>query len=192
MPKLKIVVVDDEPIIRLDLKSMLTNAGYEVIGEGSDGFDAIEECEQKSPDVILLDIKMKDLDGLSAAAYIKEKCPNTAIIMLTAFSNGKYIEKAKENGISTYLVKPINESLLVPNIELAVARQKELIEYRKDLDKISEQLEIRKVVEKAKGMLMKNRNMTEDEAYNYMRNLSKNRNMSMKKIADLVLSRIGN
>lgn len=187
MTKLRIVVVDDEPIIRMDLKSMLTNAGYEVVGEGADGFDAIRICEKTKPDVAILDIKMKDLDGLSAASYIKENSPSTAIIMLTAFSKGAYIDKAKENGISTYLVKPINEKLLVPNIELAVARHKELLEYRHDLNKVNEQLEVRKIIEKAKGLLMKEKGISEDEAYNYIRNLSKTRNMSMKKIAEFII-----
>ncbi len=187
MAKLRVVVVDDEPIIRMDLKSMLTNAGYDVVGEGADGFDAIQICEEKKPDVAILDIKMKDLDGLSAASYIKEKSPSTAIIMLTAFSKGTYIDKAKEYGISTYLVKPINEKLLVPNIELAVARHQELLEYREDLNKINEKLEVRKLIEKAKGMLMKEKGISEDEAYNYIRNLSKTRNISMKKIAELII-----
>lgn len=187
MTKLRIVVVDDEPIIRMDLKSMLINAGYDVVGEGSDGFDAIEICQKLQPDVAILDIKMKDLDGLSAASQIKEKSPSTAIIMLTAFSKGAYIDKAKEYGISTYLVKPINEKLLIPNIELAVVRHKELLEYREDLNKINQQLEVRKVVEKAKGLLMKEREISEEEAYTYIRNLSKMRNMSMKKVSELII-----
>ena len=106
--KLDIVVVDDEPIIRMDIVAMLKNAGYNVIGQGSDGFDAIDLCKELMPDVILLDIQMENLDGLSAARVIGEECPNTAIIMLTAFSNGEYIDKAKENKISCYLLKPIN------------------------------------------------------------------------------------
>lgn len=91
MSKLRIVVVDDEPIIRMDLDAMLKDAGYEVVGEGSDGFEAIELCQKQKPDVVILDIKMDNLDGLSAAKFISEECPDTAIIMLTAFSKGEYI-----------------------------------------------------------------------------------------------------
>ena len=149
MSKLRIVVVDDEPIIRMDLDAMLKDAGYEVVGEGSDGLEAIELCQKQKPDVVILDIKMDNLDGLSAAKFISEECPDTAIIMLTAFSKGEYIDKAKLSRISSYLVKPINEKLLVPNIELAVARNKELHEYKVERDKAEELLESRKEIGRA-------------------------------------------
>ena len=187
MSKLRIVVVDDEPIIRMDLEAMLKNAGYEVVGEGSDGFEAIELCNQKKPDVVILDIKMDNLDGLSAAKFISKECPDTAIIMLTAFSKGEYIDKAKLSRISSYLVKPINEKLLVPNIELAVARNKELHEYRIGRDKAEELLESRKVIEKAKGILMLHNKMSEDEAYTHIRNISKKRSISMQKVSEIII-----
>lgn len=187
MCKLRIVVADDEPIIRMDLKGMLIGAGYQVVGECSDGFEAIDVCAKEKPDVVILDIKMKDLDGLSAASYIKEQCPNTAIIMLTAFSNGDYITRAKNNGINTYLVKPINEKLLVPNIELAVARNKELTEYKQSFDKVNEQLEHRKVIEKAKGLLMEVKGVSEEVAYNHIRMISKARNISMNKVSEMLI-----
>ena len=185
--KLVIIVVDDEPIIRMDIVAMLKNAGYNVIGQGSDGFDAIDLCKELMPDVILLDIQMENLDGLSAARVIGEECPNTAIIMLTAFSKGEYIDKAKENKISCYLLKPINEKLLVPNIEVAVVRNKELTEYKNSIDKANEQLASRKTIEKAKGLLMKHRNKSEEEAFHYIRDISKKRNMAMAKVAEMMI-----
>lgn len=186
--KLRIVVVDDEPIIRMDIKGMLINAGYQVVGEGADGFDAIDLCKSLLPDVILLDIRMETLDGLSAAKVIAKECPNTAIIMLTAYSKSEYIDKAKESKISSYLLKPINEKLLVPNIELAVARNKELTEYRQSRDEANEKLASRKTIEKAKGLIMEHRHKSEEEAFNYIRDISKKRNMSMVKVAEMMIN----
>lgn len=185
--KLDIVVVDDEPIIRMDIISMLKSAGYNVVGEGSDGFDAIDLCKELMPDVILLDIKMENLDGLAAAKVISKECPDTAIIMLTAYSKVEYIDKAKESRISSYLLKPINEKLLIPNIEVAVARHKELTEYKNSRDKANEQLASRKTIEKAKGLIMEHRHKTEEEAYNYIRDISKKRNMAMVKVAEMMI-----
>lgn len=185
--KLKIVVVDDEPIIRIDIKNMLTNAGYQIVGEGSNGFDAIELSKKFYPDVILMDIKMDDMDGLSAAKIIAEECPDTAIIMLTAYSKIEYINKAKETKISSYLLKPINEKLLVPNIELAVVRNKELTEYKNSVDKANEKLASRKIIEKAKGLIMSHRHKTEDEAFNYIRDISRTRNISMLNVSEMII-----
>ena len=185
--KLKIVVVDDEPIIRIDIKNMLTNAGYKIVGEGSNGFDAIELSKKFYPDVILMDIKMDDMDGLSAARIIAEECPDTAIIMLTAYSKIEYIDKAKETKISSYLLKPINEKLLVPNIELAVVRNKELTEYKNSVDKANEKLATRKIIERAKGLIMSHRHKTEDEAFNYIRDISKKRNISMHNVSEMII-----
>ena len=185
--KLKIVVVDDEPIIRIDIKNMLTNAGYQIVGEGSNGFDAIELSKKFYPDVILMDIKMDDMDGLSAARIIAEECPDTAIIMLTAYSKIEYIDKAKETKISSYLLKPINEKLLVPNIELAVVRNKELTEYKNSVDKPNEKLATRKIIERAKGLIMSHRHKTEDEAFNYIRDISKKRNISMHNVSEMII-----
>lgn len=185
--KLKIVVVDDESIIRIDIKNMLTNAGYQIVGEGSNGFDAIELSKKFYPDVILMDIKMDDMDGLSAARIIAEECPDTAIIMLTAYSKIEYIDKAKETKVSSYLLKPINEKLLVPNIELAVVRNKELTEYKNSVDKANEKLATRKIIERAKGLIMSHRHKTEDEAFNYIRDISKKRNISMHNVSEIII-----
>ena len=189
--KLSVVVVDDEPIIRMDLVLLLEKAGHNVVGEGADGFEAIELCQREKPNVVLLDIRMEGLDGLSAAQVISEECPETAIILLTAFNKGEYLHKAKGCRISSYLVKPIDEYSLTINIELAVARNKELLKSRKEIHKAQEKLELRKIIEKANGVLMQEKSMSEDEAYNYIRQISKNRNMSMAKISELILRQYG-
>ena len=186
--KLRIVVVDDEPIIRIDIVSLLEKAGHDVVAQGADGFEAIELCQKEKPDVVLLDIKMEMLDGLSAAKIISRECPETAIILLTAFNRVEYVDKAKDCRISSYLVKPIDEASLNINIELAVARNKELLKYRQETDKANERLELRRVVDKAKGILMEQKNMSEEEAYTYIREISKNKNMAMAKVAKLILS----
>ncbi len=187
--KLKIVLVDDEPIIRMDLRAILEKAGYIVAGEGMDGFDAIALCKEHKPDVIILDVKMEVLDGLSAAKVISDECQSTAIIVLTGFNKGEYIDKAKECRISSYIVKPINEQILIPNIELAVVRNRELFKYREEVEKANEKLESRKYVEKAKGLLMCSENMSEDEAYNYIRQISKERNIAMNRVAKLIIKK---
>ena len=187
--KLRIIIVDDEPIIRLDLQTMIEKAGYDVVGECADGFEAIRLCRKEKPDVAILDIRMTDLDGFSAAKIINKDCPMTAIIMLTAYSKGEYIEKAKECNINSYLVKPVTEQMLIPNIELAVARKKEVLQYEQDIIKAKEILESRKVVDRAKGILMTKRDINEDEAYNYIRTISENNNMAMAKVAAIILDK---
>lgn len=189
--KIKVIVVDDEPIIRMDLVDMLEKLGYDVIGEASDGYEIIELCNQLKPDVVVMDITMPGLDGMSASKVISQYNPEIAIIILTAFSEREYIDKAKKNNISCYLMKPIEERLLVPNIELAVARNKELLEQKQEAANAKAQLENRKVVDKAKGLLIKNRGISEEEAFEYIRSVSKRRNMAMRKVADVILIKYG-
>lgn len=184
---LSIVLVDDEPIIRMDLQEMLTEAGYNVVAQGSDGFEAIELCQKHMPDVVILDIEMEMLDGLSAAKMIGETCPNTAIVMLTAYSKNEYTDKAKDSKVSSYILKPVNEKLLVPNIELAVARNKELTEYLEKMKEANQQLENRKVIERAKGIVMQMRGISEEDAYSYIRNISKARSIAMAKVAEIII-----
>ncbi len=185
------IIVDDEPIIRMDMKEMLTNAGYEVIGEGIDGYEAIELCCRLKPDIVLLDIKMPELDGLSAAKIISKECLETAIILLTAYNKSEYIDQAKDCRISSYLVKPIDENQLLMNVELAVSRNKEMSNYLHNVEEVKAQLETRKIVEKAKGLLMKHKSLDEESAYKHIREISKKRNLSMRKVADIILKQYG-
>jgi response regulator NasT len=189
--ELRVIIADDEPITRMDLKELLTEEGYIVLSEVSDGFDAVENCKLYHPDLVLLDIKMPFLDGLSAAKIIYEEDLVDTIIMLTAYSEREFIEQAKSYGVGGYLVKPIDEKSLVPNIELAVARSKEMKRLRKDMAKVTERLENRSIIEKAKGQIMAEQSITEQEAYDYIRTLSQAKNLSMRRVAEIILVKCG-
>lgn len=189
--RIRVIIADDEPITRMDLRELLTEEGYTVLAEVADGFDAVETCKLYHPDLLLLDVKMPFLDGLSAAKIICEEDLADTIIMLTAYSEREFIEQAKVNGVSGYLVKPIDEKSLIPNIELAVARSREMKQLRKDMDKVSERLENRSIIEKAKGQVMDQQKMTEQEAYDYIRKLSQMKNLSMRRVAELILVKSG-
>jgi len=188
---ISVVIADDEPISRMDLKELLSEGGYTVLSEVSDGFDAVEQCKLYHPDLVILDIKMPFLDGISAAKIIYEEELADTIIMLTAYSVREFVEQAKGYGVSGYLVKPIDEKSLVPSIELAVARSRELKRLRKDMAKVSERLESRSVIEKAKGVIMQEQSMTEQEAYDYIRKLSLDKHLSMRRVAEIILVKNG-
>ena len=185
--KIRIIIADDEPVTKMDLRELLSSAGYEVVAEASDGLDAVELCRQHHPDLILMDVKMPFLDGLSAARIIYEESLAEAVILLTAYSERGLINRAKSYGVGGYLVKPIDEKSLVPSIELALARSQELRQLRKDMEKTAARLENRIVIEKAKGIVMAEQGMTEQEAYDYIRGLSQAKHMSMWKIAEFIL-----
>ena len=187
--KLRIVIADDEPISKVDLREVLEEAGYEVVGEASDGFDAVEECRKNKPDLALLDIKMPFLDGLSASKIIfQEKLADT-ILLLTAYTDPEFIESAKECGVSGYLVKPYYEKSLIPSIELAVSRSREMKKIRAEVERAEERLENRVIVEKAKGLIMMREHMSEEEAYNYIRQISQKKHLSMRRVSEMILVR---
>ena len=188
---ISVVIADDEPISRMDLKELLSEGGYTVLSEVSDGFDAVEQCKLYHPDLVILDIKMPFFYGISAAKIIYEEELADTIIMLTAYSEREFVEQAKGYGVSGYLVKPIDEKSLVPSIELAVARSRELKRLRKDMAKVSERLESRSVIEKAKGVIMQEQSMTEQEAYDYIRKLSLDKHLSMRRVAEIILVKNG-
>lgn len=183
----KIVIADDEPITRMDLREILEAAGYNVVGEASDGFDAVELCRKHSPDLILMDIKMPLLDGLNAAKLIQAEQLADSIVLLTAYSGSEFIEKAKKVGAMGYIVKPVDEKSLIPTLEVAISKSKEFKKLKIDAEKAYNKLEERKVVEKAKGLLMKNNNLSEQEAYEQIRVLSMNKRCTMKDIAEAII-----
>lgn len=191
MEHIKVVIADDEPITRMDLYELLTAEGYEVVGQAADGFDAIELCRQHKPDLALLDIKMPLLDGLSAAKIIYEEELADTIIMLTAFSEWEFVKTARDQGVAGYLIKPLGESSLVPSIELAVARSREMHQLRREAKQAAERLENRGYIEKAKGLLMSQDGMTEQVAYDYIRKLSQTKQLSMRRVAEIILMRSG-
>jgi len=188
---IRVIVVDDEPITRMDMKEILESKGCSVLGEAADGFDAIELCRKYSPDLVLLDIKMPFLDGLSAAKIIHEEGLAEAVIFLTAYNEKEFIEGAKKSGVGGYLVKPIDEKSLMPNIELAIARSQEMKKLKKDYEEVTNQLESRKLIERAKGKIMKQSGLSEQDSYNYIRNLSKKKEISMKRVAEIILIQSG-
>lgn len=183
----KIVIADDEPITRMDLREILEAANYNVVGEASDGFDAVELCRKHLPDLVLLDIKMPLLDGINAAKRIQSEALADGIMFLTAYSSSEFVEKAKGAGAIGYIVKPIDEKSLIPTIEVALAKSKEIKKLRREADTANKKLEERKIIEKAKGILMKENNLTEQEAYEYIRVLSMNKRSAMKEIAEAVI-----
>ncbi len=186
--EIRIVIAEDEPITRMDLNEMLNTAGYSVVGEVSEGFDAIQVCKKLRPDVVILDIKMPLLDGLSAAKAITEEKTADTIILLTAYSDEEFVSRAKKIGVSGYIVKPIDEKALAANIEIAMARSAEIQQIKRQCELISERLENRTVIEKAKGQVMSSMRLSENEAYEYIKNLSRDKNISMKRIAEIILA----
>ena len=186
---IRVVIADDEPITKMDLNELLSEAGYEEVGEASDGFDAVEICRKKHPDLVLMDIKMPLLDGLAAAKIIRSENLAETVMMMTAYSEREFVEQAKDCGVGGYLVKPIDEKSLIPNIEVAVNRSREIGKLRKDIEKVNGRLESRAVTEKAKGLLMEQQKMTEQEAYDYIRKLSQTKHLSMKRVAEMILTK---
>lgn len=185
--KIRIVIADDEPITRMDIREMLEDADYDVVGEASDGFDVIELCKKHSPDLVLMDIKMPLLDGLSASKIISEENLAGAIMLITAYSGADFIHKAKAVRAIGYIVKPIDEKSLIPNIEVAMARSNEFNKMRVQLKKTVHKLEERKLIDKAKGIVMAQKNISEKDAYEYIRTLSMNKRTSMKDIAQIII-----
>ncbi len=185
--KTRVVIADDDVIIRLDIREALEFQGYEVVGEASDGIDAVELCSTLKPDVILLDVKMPVMDGLTAAKLIAQAGGDVAVIMMTAYNDKQFVDKAGDFGALGYLVKPIDEKSLTPTIEIALRRRKELTELKIAVAGQEKKLEERKIIEKAKGILIKNNSITEDEAYKYLRTVSMNKRKSIVEVAKIII-----
>ena len=183
----KIIVVDDEPITRMDICEILKEANYDVVAQAGDGFDAIEQSRKYKPDFVIMDVKMPILDGLKAAKVITEEKLSRGIVLLTAYSNKEFIEEAKNIGIIGYIVKPIDEKSFIPNLEIIFNKQEEFEKLEKKYLKTSQKLEDRKKIDIAKSILMKTRNFTENEADEYIRTLSMNKRCEMGKIADIII-----
>ena len=185
--KRTIVIVDDEPITRMDTREILEANGYDVVGEASDGFEAIEVCKKYNPSLVLMDIDMPLLDGIKASKVLTKEKLVGGIILLTAFEDKKYIEMAKEVGAFGYMIKPVNEKVFIPTVEMCLSKSEEFYELKKDYDKINNKLNDRKLIEKAKGILVKQLNSNENEAYNRIRKLSMDRRTTMAEIAKIII-----
>ncbi len=185
--KTRVVIADDDVITRLDIREALEFQGYEVVGEAADGIDAVELCSQLKPDVILLDVKMPVMDGLTAAKLIAGAQNEIAVIMITAYNDRQFVDKAGEFGALGYLVKPIDEKSLTPTIEIALRRLREFNELKTAVAQQEKKLEERKIIEKAKGILIKNNSITEDEAYKYLRTISMNKRKTIVEVAKIII-----
>jgi len=186
--KLRIVIADDESIIRLDLKEMLEEYGHTVIGEATDGKVAVEMAERLAPDLIVMDIKMPNLDGLEAVRLInasgKRRIP---VVMVTAYSQPELVEQAVGLGVFAYLVKPIKEGDLMPTIEVAMSRAEEMNVLSQEVADLKDALETRKVVEKAKGILIEQHGLSEAEAFRRIQKLSMNSRKPIREVADAII-----
>lgn len=188
--KKKIMLVEDESIVRLDLAMMLSEAGFEVVAQAGDGEKAIELLHTITPDLIIMDIKMPKLNGLKASEIISKKW-NIPILLLTAYSQKEYVEKAKAAHIVGYLVKPVSEMNLLPAVEIALKQAERTTGFQVQIDELGQKLEQRKLVEKAKGLLMDQFSITEESAYKRMRRLSMNKQLTMEKVAEKILQKFG-
>lgn len=181
-----ILIVEDESILRMDLKEMIEEAGYRVIGEAGDGEKAIELAHQLKPDLIIMDIKMPRLNGLKASEIIS-KSLQLPILLLTAYSQRDFVQKAKQSNIVGYLVKPITEANVIPAIEIALAQAQRFSKYEQDIGSLNKKLEVRKLIEKAKGVLMSQQNLSEESAYQTMRKKSMKKQVSMEQMAHTII-----
>jgi response regulator NasT len=183
----RIVIAEDEAIIRLDLRETLEEEGYEVVGDCGRGDEAVELVKEMTPDVVILDIKMPVMTGLEAAKLITETkiCP---VVMLTAFSQREIIEQARDAGALAYLVKPFQKSDLVPAIELAIARFAEMQALSGEVAALGAQLEIRKLVDRAKGVLLDKYAMSENDAFTFIQKLAMTERVKMGEISQRIIS----
>lgn len=176
----RILVAEDEALIRLDLVEMLTEAGYEVVGQATNGIEAVTLAKELKPDLAILDVKMPELDGISAAQEIIEISP---VLMLTAFSQKELVERARDAGVMAYVVKPFSISDLTPAIEIAMSRHLQMRTLREEVADLYERLETRKIIDRAKGILMKAMDLSEPEAFSWIQRSAMDRRLSMKEVA---------
>ena len=186
MDKLKIIIADDEALIRMDLREMLAAAGHKIIAEGANGEEALEATRDLHPDLVIMDVKMPKMDGLTAAKLINEE-QLAPVLLLTAYSQKDIVEQAKEAGVLAYIVKPVREEQLFPALEIAVSRFKEFQSFKEEVGQLRASLATRKLLDRAKGILMTAHGFTEQEAYRRMQQFSMNRRMSIKDVAQAII-----
>jgi response regulator NasT len=186
MVQTRLVIADDESLIRMNLKETLVGLGYLVVGEAGDGVSAITLARQLRPDLVVMDIKMPKLDGIQAAEVLTHE-RIAPVLLLTAYSDRELVDRARDAGVVAYLVKPFREQDLLPAIEIAMARFAELRALDKQLGDLQEAMETRKIVERAKGILMETQGLTEPEAFRRIQQLSMNTRKPMKEIAQAII-----
>lgn len=181
----RILVAEDEALIRMDLIEMLREAGYDVVAEATNGEEAIALANEHKPDLCILDVKMPVLDGISAAEKIISIAP---VLMLTAFSQRELVERARDAGVMAYVVKPFSIGDLIPAIEIAISRHTQMQSLAEEVADLHERLETRKVIDRAKGILMKALNLSEPEAFSWIQRAAMDRRLTMKEVAQAVIS----
>jgi two-component system, response regulator PdtaR len=183
----RVLIAEDEALIRLDLREMLIEEGYDVVGEAGDGETAVQLTEDLTPDLVILDIKMPIMDGLAAAEKIAGS-RLAPVVILTAFSQRDLVERARAAGAMAYLVKPFQKSDLVPAIEVALSRYSELTQLEAEVATLTDRLETRKAVERAKGKLMAAYGMTEPQAFKWIQRTAMDHRMTMREVADRIIA----
>jgi AmiR/NasT family two-component response regulator len=183
----RVLIAEDEALIRLDLREMLVEEGYDVVGEAGDGETAVRLAEELKPDLVILDIKMPIMDGLAAAEKIAGG-RIAPVVILTAFSQRDLVERARAAGAMAYLVKPFQKSDLVPAVEIAVSRYAELSQLESEVATLTDRLETRKVVERAKGQLMATYGMNEPQAFKWIQRTAMDHRMTMREVADRIIA----
>ncbi|MCI6584388.1 MAG: response regulator [Mobiluncus porci] len=184
------IVAEDEALIRLDIVETLKENGFEIVGEAGDGEEAVNLAIEHEPDLIVMDIKMPRLDGISAAEKIMKEAP-CAIVMLTAFSDKELIERAKDAGTMAYLVKPFAAKDLLPAVEVALSRHQEMLSLEDSIADLQDRLVTRKQVDRAKGLLMEKMDLAEPEAFRWIQKTSMDRRLSMREVAEAVIDQLG-
>ncbi len=183
---LNIVIADNESIIRMDLREMLEEQGHTIVGEAHDGKQALELTRKYRPDLVMMDIKMPNMDGITAAKTIADE-GISPVILLTAFSDSEIVSRAKDAGVLAYLVKPIREESISPAIEIALSRWQEMKELEQELEETKDSLELRKTLDRAKGILMDAHNISESEAYRRIQRYSMMKRKTIKEVAEAIV-----
>ena len=186
MERTRVIIADDESIIRMDVREMLANLGYLVVGEVGDGRSAVNLARELKPDIVVMDIKMPDMDGIEAAKILTEE-KIAPVLLLTAYSQRDLVERAKEAGVAGYIVKPFQESDLAPAIEVALARFREFQALEQEVEDLQEALETRKLVDRAKGILMDTQGLKEAEAFRKIQKMSMNTRKPMRQVAEAII-----
>lgn len=187
VPARRVLVAEDESLIRLDLAEMLAEEGYQVVGEAGDGATAVRLAEELRPDLVVMDVKMPVLDGISAAERIVSQ-RIAPVLILTAFSQRELVERAREAGAMAYLVKPFAKTDLVPAIEMALSRHEEIAQLEREVADLTERLETRKLVDRAKGLLQTRYGLTEPDSFRWIQKAAMDKRTSMREVAQVVIA----